>query len=236
MRLGFHLNVLEIHFIKTILALKELKRNQVKALNPNRKRLKKMIETTFSVENDSDSVLYVMDETALRTESDNRRTWSPVGVSPILESNGSHQGVNIIGATEITKNFDTIADVYDAEHTIKSTEIKEFILNLLERNADKKVYLVLDNAKTHNNQVIQELWKENSDRLVLINTPAYSPQLNPQENIWNLLKNKIFTIGSKSSTDALFEEVNHLYDQFNDDKELISSIVNPRSYYFKSKL
>lgn len=70
-----------------------------------------MIDLTLTVENDSNSVLYVMDETALRTESDIRRTWSPVGVFPILESNGSHQGVNIIGATEITKNFDIVADV-----------------------------------------------------------------------------------------------------------------------------
>lgn len=113
-----------------------------------------MIEITLTVENDSDSVLYVMDETALRTEFDNRRTWSPVGVSPILESNGSYQGVNIIGATEITKNFDTIADVYDATHTIKGKEIKDFIIELLERNPGKKVYLVLDNAKTHNNHEI----------------------------------------------------------------------------------
>ena len=195
-----------------------------------------MIETTLTVESDSDSVLYVMDETALRTESDNRRTWSPVGVSPILESNGSHQGVNIIGATEITKNFDTIADIYDAAHTIKSQEIKDFIIELLERNSKKKVYLVLDNAKTHNNHEIQELWHKNKDRLVLINTPVYSPQLNPQENIWNLLKNKVFTVGAKESTDALFEEVNHLYNQFNDNKDLIKSVVNPRNYYFKSRI
>lgn len=59
-----------------------------------------------------------MDETTLRTESDNRRTWSSVGVSPILESNGSHQRINMIVVTEITQNFDTIADTYDAAHTI----------------------------------------------------------------------------------------------------------------------
>lgn len=51
-----------------------------------------------------------MDETALQTESDNRRSWSPIGVSPILESNGSHKGLNLIRATELTKNFDTIID------------------------------------------------------------------------------------------------------------------------------
>lgn len=37
------------------------------------------------------------------------------------------------------------------------------------------------------------LWNENKGRLVLINMPTYSPHLNPQENIWNFLKNKIFT-------------------------------------------
>ncbi len=195
-----------------------------------------MIETTLAVENDSNSVLYVMDETALRTESDIRRTWSPVGVSPVLESNGSHQGINIIGATEITKNFDTVADVYEAEHTIKAAEIEEFIQNLLDRNPDKKVYLVLDNARTHNNAKIQTLWNNNKERLTLINTPVYSPQLNPQENIWNFLKNKIFTIGAKTNIDILFDEVCHLYNQFNDNKQLIMSIINPRNYYFKSRI
>ena len=95
----------------------------------------------ITVENDFDSVLYVMGETALRTESDNRRTWSPVGVSPILESNVSQQGVNIMGATKITKNFDTIADIYDAVHTIKGEEIKEFLIELLERNSGRKSIL-----------------------------------------------------------------------------------------------
>ena len=61
-----------------------------------------MTTLTLSVENDSNALLYVMDETALRTESDIRRSWSPVGESPILGSNNSHEGVNIIGATEIT--------------------------------------------------------------------------------------------------------------------------------------
>nr|WP_330381999.1 hypothetical protein [Thermotalea metallivorans] len=112
-----------ISFTKTTLVLKELRKNQQKAKNPNRKPLKKMIDLVCTVENDSESVLYVMDETGLRTESDNRRSWSPVGVSPILESNGSHQGVNIIGVTEITKNFDTIADIYSAKQSITSEEI-----------------------------------------------------------------------------------------------------------------
>ncbi|WP_255547769.1 IS630 family transposase [Crassaminicella indica] len=192
-----------------------------------------MIDLVSTVENDSESVLYVMDETGLRTESDNRRSWSLVGVSPILESNGSHEGVNIIGATEITKNFDTVADIYSAKQSITSEEIQSFMEYLLECNPSKKVYLVLDNARTHNNVKIQEFWESNKERLVLINTPAYSPQLNPQENIWNLLKNKIFNIGARENIEVLFDEIASLYDQFNEDKELIKSIVYGRNYYYK---
>lgn len=184
-----------------------------------------------TVENDSESVLYVMDETGLRTESDNRRTWSRVGVSPVLESNGSHQGLNIIGATEITKNFDTIADIYSAKQSITCTEIQAFMEHLLERNEGKKVYLVMDNAPTHNNAKIQEFWDNHKDRLVLINMPTYSPQLNPQENIWNYLKNKIFTIGARKNIDVLYDEVEYLYGQMNADINLIMSIVNYRNYY-----
>ncbi len=33
----------------------------------------------------------------------------------ILSSKNSHEGVNIIGATEITKKFETVCDVYPAQ-------------------------------------------------------------------------------------------------------------------------
>ena len=191
-----------------------------------------MTTLTLSVENDSDALLYVMDETALRTESDIRRSWSPIGQSPILESNNSHEGVNIIGATEITKKFETVCDVYSALQPITGVEIAEFIEYLLKHNPGKKIYLVLDNARPHNNHKIQDLWNKNRDRLELINTPAYSPQLNPQENIWNLLKNKIFSIGARRNTDELYDEIEKLYMQFNDNKTLIMSVTCARNYYF----
>ena len=93
------------------------------------------------VENSSDCVLYALDETGLRTESDIRRTWSQVGVSPILESNNSHEGLNIIGATEISKNFDTIIDAYSAQHSIKSHEVTVFLKRLLKAHVGKKANL-----------------------------------------------------------------------------------------------
>lgn len=195
-----------------------------------------MIETTISVENNSNAVLYVMDETGLRTESENRRSWSPIGLSPVLESNGSHAGLNIIGATEITKNFDTVSDIYSAQQSITNVEIKDFLEHLLELNPDKKVYVVMDNARTHNNKKIQAYWSEHADRLTIINTARYSPELNPQENIWNLLKNKIFSTKARKDIEDLYSHVLEIYSNLNNQRDIIKSIVNPRNYYFKNKV
>lgn len=184
-----------------------------------------------TVESSSDYVLYAMDETLLRAESDNRRTWSPVGLSPVLEHNGSHKGVNIIGATELTKNFDTIIDVYAAQHSIKSIEIQAFIENLLDRNTGKKVFLILDNARSHNCKMIQDFANTHKENLFLINTPPYSPELNPQENIWNRLKTCIFSTSARNSIDDLFDDVASIYNTFNENKDLIKSIVYAKNYY-----
>ena len=60
----------------------------------------------------SDVVIYAMDETYVRLESQNRRSWSLKGISPILERNNPHIGVNIVGASQIHGSFETFADIY----------------------------------------------------------------------------------------------------------------------------
>ncbi|CUU46554.1 IS630 family transposase [Clostridium beijerinckii] len=184
-----------------------------------------------TVENSSDTVLYALDETGLRTESDIRRTWSKVGVSPVLESNNSHEGLNLIGATEISKKFDTIIDAYSAQHSIKSHEVEVFLERLLDANPGKKVYVLLDNAKFHTSKEIQDFANAHSEELFLINTPRYSPKLNPQENIWNKLKSCIFSPSAFPSIDDLFSSVSWIYDCFNDDTNMVKSLAYARNYY-----
>lgn len=183
------------------------------------------------VENSSDCVLYALDETGLRTESDIRRTWSQVGVSPILESNNSHEGLNIIGATEISKNFDTIIDAYSAKHSIKSHEVTVFLKRLLKAHVGKKVYVLLDNARFHTSRLIQDFADAHSEELFLINTPRYSPVLNPQENIWNKLKNCIFSTSAFTSIDELFDSVNSIYIHLNEDFNIVKSLAYAKNYY-----
>lgn len=69
---------------KNNFSFKRAQKRPSKGVKSQQEAFKKMIEITLTVESDSDSVLYVMDETALRIESDNRRTWIPVGMYMML--------------------------------------------------------------------------------------------------------------------------------------------------------
>lgn len=149
-----------------------------------KKKLQNLVST---VEISSKSVIYALDETSIKVESNNYMSWTPIGKPPFIDRNGSRKGLNIIGATEITKNFDSHAYVYPNNHSITALEVEHFIEYLLQLNHDKKVYLILDNAKPHTAFSIKRLEEVHKNKLKLIYLPPYSPELNPQENVWNIL-------------------------------------------------
>lgn len=190
-----------------------------------------MQEVLSTVENSTDLVLYALDETYIRNESNNRMSWSPIGQAPIIERNGSHKGLNIVGATEIVKQFDSIVDCYSYDVSIRSSKIVTFLENLISKNKGKKVLVILDNAKNHKSKTIKKFSDEHTNDLELIYLPPYSPELNPQENVWNKIKNCLFRLRARVCVDELFCNLSSFIDKFNSNSEQVKSIVHGRSYY-----
>lgn len=50
-------------------------------------------------------------------------------------------------------------------------------------------YIVMDNAPIHGNKEIEEIIEERGYRSVYL--PPYSPELNPIEQFWSVLKDKV---------------------------------------------
>lgn len=171
-----------------------------------------------------------MDETYVRLESQNRRSWSPKGISPILERNNPHIGVNIVGASQICGSFQTFADIYSSDHTITNKEVSNFFDYLLEINNGKKVYIIMDNAATHTCAAMQK-YLDSKPNLFLLNLPPYSPDLNPQENLWNRLKNCIFSNRARTNIFELFNDIVSIYDKLNQNTCIEKSVTYARNYY-----
>ncbi|WP_432409675.1 transposase [Wukongibacter sp. M2B1] len=138
--------------------------------------------------------------------------------------------MNIVGSTCIFNNHHTVNDVYSSDKSITSQEIKIHLEYLLQINPDKKVVVFLDNAKTHTSSAIQEFYLEKKSKLKLIFLPRYSPDMNPQENVWNYLKAKLFRPASRSSIYELISHVKVFFDELNSDVDRIHSLAYGRSF------
>lgn len=171
-----------------------------------------------------------MDETSIRVESDNRRSWSLVGNPPILVKNGCKKGINIIGSTCILNHFHTVSDVYDAKKSITSTEIQSHIEHLISLNSDKKIVVFLDNAPTHRSMSMQEFYQKNKEILEVIMLPRYSPYMNPQENVWHYLKEKLFRPSSRENIVELTQDTEKLFNELNSNPDRICSLAYARSF------
>lgn len=73
-----------------------------------------------------------------------------------------------------------------------------FLDEMAARYPDENIVMVLDGAGWHKNQEI-----ELAENLRIVFLPPYSPELNPQEHVWDELREKFFHNRAFDSLDAL---------------------------------
>ena len=195
------------------------------------KALKKINNLLDIVSNLDNVLVYALDETTKKLESNNYKNWSIKGQPALIEHNGVHKGINIIGGTEITKNFDFIYKAYPLNVSIKSEQIVDFLRYLQEFNPDKLIIVIWDNAKSHYSKLTRSYAEDNSETLVIINQPPYSPDLNPQENVWCWLKKFISKSLAYFTEDELFSKLDEFKNYTVTNVHELKNRVYARSFY-----
>ena len=76
-----------------------------------------------------------------------------------------------------------------AADSTKSAVFKVFLEALRQKYG--RVAFVTDNAKSHKSQLIQEYLESTNGDVVLIYLPPYTPQLNPIEIQWRMIKARL---------------------------------------------
>jgi len=112
------------------------------------------------------------------------RTWAPRGQTPILRVKLTRDYLaTISGITPDGRLFMQMQD-----HAYRSEDVVRF-LQLLLRKISGKLLVIWDGAPIHRGQEIKAfLARGAAKRLHLEQLPGYSPELNPDEGVWNLLK------------------------------------------------
>jgi transposase len=130
------------------------------------------------------------DETALVNTNVRGRSYAPAGKTPVAYAvGGTRQKLSMIAtvSNQGKTRWMIIDEAFNADRLIE-------FLDALIRDADKKVFLILDNLRVHHSKPVKAWVAERQDKIALFYLPSYSPELNPEERLNADLKH---AIGSK---------------------------------------
>jgi transposase len=130
------------------------------------------------------------DETALVNTDVRGRGFAPKGQTPVAYTVG--------GTREKLSMISTVSNQGKArwmivEQSFNAEKLIEFLSALI-IEADRKVFLILDNLRVHHSKVVKAWLADKTDKIELFYLPSYSPELNPDERLNADLK---YAIGSK---------------------------------------
>lgn len=111
--------------------------------------------------------------------------WYPKGKQPTIRVNQVREAVSFYGALDVQRGREIVMKTPRQE----SCYTVEFLRKLERRYAGKKVLLLWDGAPWHRGKVREYLEERNKQWfLEILYFPPYSPDMNPQEQVWKAAK------------------------------------------------
>jgi transposase len=156
----------------------------------------------------SETVILYSDESRIQLLPLIRSMWHWVGQQIRVPTPGTNDGRAIFGALNI-RTGQWISLV--REHLCKEDFIA-FLEHLLVVYAEVTIILIVDNYSSHTAHAVQD-WLAIHPRLQLHFLPKYCSHLNPVENIWLRLKNKVAANRLYGSMKVLLEAVDRFFSE-----------------------
>jgi transposase len=144
------------------------------------------------------AMIFFGDEAGVRSDHHAGTTWAVKGKTPVVSSTGARFGLNLISAVSAQGEFRFMT----VKGRVGATQFIEFIKRLL-HNMTRMVFLIVDGHPAHKAKMVKRFVESVKDRFRLFLLPPYSPELNPDERVWNDLKNNAVGRQSIASPDQL---------------------------------
>lgn len=154
------------------------------------KQVEKYLNKTFpelvKIAKESGAEIYFVDEAAVRSDSHRGTTWGKLGQTPVVEDGGGRFGLNLISA--VSPRGDMRFSFIQGR--MNSAKFIDFLKKLRD-DAGRPVIVIADNASYHVSKVVTEFATEPDNEVWVETLPAYAPELNPDEQVWNQAKRRL---------------------------------------------
>jgi len=161
--------------------------------------------------------LMFQDEARFGRMSDPRSCWAPAPHRPV---------VNLALVREFRYEYAAVSpwdgclDYMTAEK-MNTDSMTGFLAQVSAAHCEEFIVMVLDGASSHKSKDLKT-----PDNLSLIPLPSYSPELNPAEQIWNILRRDYFANRVFDSLNAATNQAEHGLAEMAADKSAIRNLTN----------
>jgi len=130
------------------------------------------------------ALIYFGDEAGVRSDHHAGTTWGKRGQTPIVSSTGARFGLNLISAVSSRGALRFMI----TKGRVNAQVFIEFLKRLLV-GTEAPIFLIVDGHPSHKAKCVQRFAEAQDGSLEIFILPPYSPELNPDEYVWNDLKN-----------------------------------------------
>lgn len=152
-----------------------------------------------------------VDESGFQLTPSVRKTWAPRGRTPVMQHWQRRDKVSAISGLSVSARRKRIWLYWRLSiENLRQAEVCEFLRHLL-RHLRGHVIVIWDNLNTHGGEPIRQLCRR-FPRLHLERLPAYAPELNPDEGIWDHLKDALANGRPDNLSDLIEDLLDGLLD------------------------
>lgn len=164
--------------------------------------------------------MYFEDECHFKLTLTLIRAWFLAGTIPQIKSPVDRFKLSVYGA--MGRNGQLIIL---SEENFDADSFKRFLENILEKaKTDKKILLVLDNARYHHAKKLKEYINSIKDRLELFFLPPYSPDINAIEMCWKKTRRGVTHNRYFSTLKEMENELQNFWDRFKEPNEELAKL------------
>lgn len=127
--------------------------------------------------------IYFGDAAGVRSDHPAGRTWGARGKTPVVSATGARFRLNGISAISARGHLRFMV----VRGRVAGEQGCEFLSRLMDR-ARRPVFLILDGHPMHKSKRVSECVAQFGGKLQVFYLPPYSPELNPDELVWQDLK------------------------------------------------
>jgi transposase len=164
------------------------------------------------------AMIFFLDEAGFQSDPPLGRTYGLKGQTPIVQSSGQRQSINVISAVHASGAFwaATYAGKLNAESFV--CFLRDFM-----KSRRTKTILVVDGHPAHRANMVKEYIAQTQGRLELCFLPPYAPDLNPDEFVWNYMKTIGVSKKPLKKNESLRQRVEQDLVTISDNKILVAS-------------